>query len=89
MRQTNCTSAREEFCTACRLLQHPNTLTVNQLRNLSARADKYITDVFGDDLEAIRAAAYNGHYDATLAWWYIMGEQWNGSTSDYTEELPW
>ena len=74
MKQTNCTSASEEFCVACRLLQHYNTLTAEQLRNLSARVEKYITDVFGDDLENIRDGAYNGHYDAALAWWYITGE---------------
>lgn len=90
MNQTFCTSSREEFCTACRLLQHPNTLSLEQLRNLTARADRFIENYFSDDIECIRSYAYCGDYAAQLAWQYIMGEKWNGGSSDILEEeLPW
>ena len=83
-------SSREKFCTACRLLQHPNKLSLKQLRNLTAIADRYIEGYFNDDIEYIRNCAYCGDYDAQLAWQYIMGEKWNRNSLDTLEdELFW
>lgn len=92
MNQTSNTfSSRAKFCTACRLLQHPSTLSLKQLRNLTAIADRFIEEYFNDDIECIRNYAYYyNDYVAQLAWQYIMGEKWNRDSLDTLEdELFW